>query len=90
MEESVENEDELAMAIVAHEVGFETIESIVEYYNKMLMLSIIILAKELEMPPIRVREMLEEQLDLKGAFEGYIGTLQASVEYNQSLFPTED
>jgi hypothetical protein len=54
------------------------------------MLSIVTLAKELEIPPLRVREMLEDQLDLKGAFEGYIGTLQASVEYNQSLFPPED
>jgi hypothetical protein len=89
-EEFNSQEDKINMALVAHEVGFEAIEKIVDYYTKMLVSCFINLADYMKITPTEVRTKLEKELGLDGAMETYLGTLHATTVVSKSVFDFDE
>lgn len=86
----VNKQDQISMALVAHEVGFEAIEKIVDYYNRMLLTCIITIAKDTGKSPTEIRNSLEVDLGLEGAMDIYLNTLSAATQYNKDIFDIEE
>jgi hypothetical protein len=79
-------ESKIKMAIIAHEVGLEAIENIIDYYNQMLLNAIIHLARATEVSPMDLHLKLEKELNLVGAMDSYLNSLKATTNLGKEVF----
>jgi hypothetical protein len=75
--------EDLDMALVATEVGFEAIGDLLDYYINMLGLAVASIANATNEDSEKVFRALEDSLGLTGKLEYYINVLKASTEVNK-------